>query len=411
MTHDIGLIVEYNPFHNGHLYHLQEAAKAFPDSRLICVMSGNWVQRGEPAAFNKWARARMALEAGADLILELPLAFALQSADRFAFGAVKTLAGSGVVSHLCFGSELGDLGPLKKIAALLAEEPPRFKALLKEALHDGCSYPTALSRACSGYFSDDELSHIIQSPNNILGVEYLKNLLKTRAKITPFTILRTGAGYHSLDLEGSIASASAIRKGLKEGNERIFQALPAAGSRIISLEIKAGRGPVFPEALNEPLMALLRRATLKELSALPDMEEGLPQRFARICRSTATLEEFLARAATKRYTLSRLHRILCYLLMGINRRDLDSFNRAGPRYLRVLGFSPRGQEALHAMKKKGALPLITRPAKYFRHSRDKRGKKMLALDIKGGDLYNLLYPKAPNRRGGEDYSKSPIKIG
>lgn len=137
MPHHIGLIVEYNPFHNGHLYHLQEAAKALPGSPLICVMSGNWVQRGEPAAFNKWARAQMALQGGADLVLELPLAFALQSADRFAFGAVKTLAGTGVVSHLCFGSELGEVAPLQRIAALLAEEPPRFKNLLKEALGGG----------------------------------------------------------------------------------------------------------------------------------------------------------------------------------------------------------------------------------------------------------------------------------
>ncbi len=405
----IGLIVEYNPFHNGHLYHLQEAGKAFPGSRIICVMSGNWVQRGEPAVFNKWARAHMALKGGADVVLELPTVYALQSADRFAFGAIHTLLGCGGVSHLCFGSELGEIEPLKKMAALLAKEPPRLKALLKDLLAAGNSYPAALCQAAADYWCDEEMGRIISSPNNILGIEYLKHLLKAPSDIVPFTILRHGTGYHSLDLQGSIASATAVRKGLREENDQAYQALPPFSREIISREISTGRGPVFWESLGPALMAQLRRAGIKELSALPDMEEGLAQRFFKTCRTTSTLQEFLAQTATKRYTFSRLRRILCYLYLGLSRRDLDAFNKSGPQYLRLLGFSPRGREVLHTIKKQGLLPLITRPAKYFRHSPDKMGKKMLAMDLKGADLYNLLYPSPQARRGAEDFAATPLQ--
>jgi len=161
--------------------------------------------------------------------------------------------------------------------------------------------------------------------------------------------------------------------------------------------------------LTLPLLTLLRRASLAELADLPDMEPGLAERFLKTGRSAATLEEFLALTSTRRYTLSRLQRILCYLYLGINRRDLQSFNRSGPRYLRILGFSPRGREALNAMKKKAKLPLITRPARYLRHSRDARGRKMLAFDLKGSDLYCLLYPEPAHRRAGDDYRHPPLQ--
>lgn len=407
---NIGLIVEYNPFHNGHLHHLQEARKAYPGSSIICVMSGNWVQRGEPAVFNKWARAQMALRGGADVVLELPTVFALQSADRFAFGAIGTLKGAGIVNHLCFGSELGDLSPLQKIAQLLAEEPAPFKELLKETLSAGHSYPTALSRAAAAYLGQEEILSIIQSPNNILGVEYLKNLIKARSDIHPFTIQRRGAHYHSKDIEGRIASATAIRQGLCDDNTRITQAMPASSNKIISREIEKGRGPIFPKALGPALMTLLRRASLKELQALPDMEEGLPQRFFKACRTTTTLPDFLHTIATKRYTLPRLQRILCYLYLGISHQDLKASNKAGPQYLRVLAFSPEGRETLHAIKKEGRLPLVTRPAKYFRHSTSLTGKKMLAADIKAADLYNLLCPRPAARTGSDDFTTSPLQL-
>ncbi len=409
--HIIGLVVEYNPFHNGHLHHLREAKKTLPDeTAIVCVMSGNWVQRGEPALLNKWARTAMALQGGADLVLELPTAFALQSAENFALGAVQTLAATNVVSHLCFGSEAGEISVLQKIAYLLLKEPPLFKEKLKLLLNKGRSYPAALSQAASLILADHRITKIIKTPNNILGVEYLKNLLKINSKIIPFTIPRKGVSYHSLRLEGNIASATAIRKGLEEnGLSFVSQSLPTSSINIIKKEIEAGKAPVFPKALSSSLMILLRRSSLEDLYQLPGMEPGLPERFHKICHSTNTITEVLKAVATRRYTRPRLQRILSYLFLNISNHDLISYNASGPKYLRVLGFSPTGQKILHKIKKTSPLPLVTSPAKYFRYQQDKIGHKMLSLDIKAANLYNLLYPDISARNSGGEFSLSPLK--
>lgn len=410
--HIIGLVVEYNPFHNGHLYHLREAKKTLPgETATVCVMSGNWVQRGEPALLNKWARTAMALQGGADLVLELPTAFALQSAENFALGAVQTLAGTGVVSHLCFGSEAGEISMLQKIASLLLEEPPLFKEKLRLLLNEGCSYPAALSQAASLILANHKITETIKTPNNILGIEYLKNLLKINSPIIPFTIPRKGASYHSLHMEGNISSATAIRKGLQEnGLSSVTHSLPASSTNIIKKEIAAGKAPVFLKALNSSLMTLLRRSSLEDLYQLPGMEPGLPERFYKICRSANTVKEVLENVATRRYTRPRLQRILSYLFLNISNHDLIACNTSGPKYLRVLGFSSVGQKILHKIKKTSPIPLVTNPAKYFRYQQDKFGQKMLSLDIKAADLYALLYPDISAGENGEDFLRPPLRV-
>ncbi len=408
----IGLVVEYNPFHNGHLYHLKEAKKTLPGkTAIVCVMSGNWVQRGEPALLDKWARTAMALQGGADLVLELPTAFALQSAENFALGAVQTLAGTGVVSHLCFGSEAGEISILQEIASLLLEEPPLFKEKLRLLLNEGHSYPAALSQAASLVLANHKITKTIKTPNNILGIEYLKNISKMNSKIIPFTIPRKGASYHSLHMEGDISSATAIRKGLQENDlSFVSPSLPSSSTAIIKKEIAAGKAPIFPAALNSSLMALLRRSSLEDLYQLPGMEPGLPERFYKICRSVNTVKEVLETVATRRYTRPRLQRILSCLFLNISNLDLISYNASGPRYLRVLGFSPTGQKILHKIKKISPVPLVTSPAKYFRYQQDKTGYKMLDLDIKAADLYRLLYPDVSAGKEGEEFSRSPLRV-
>lgn len=374
-------------------------------------MSGNWVQRGEPALIDKWARTKMALYGGADVVLELPASFAFQSAENFALGAIRSLNDTGAVTHLCFGSELGDINPLHKIASLLADEPLELKELIKERLGKGLSYPSALAKSVDLFLNDTMVSQVINKPNNILGIEYLKSLIKINSSIIPFTILREGTGYHSLELEGEIASATAIRRGIKENIiQKIAPTLPSSSMNILIKEIDAGRGPIFYDNLDISILTLLRRATLRELYLLPDMENGLPERFYKACRSKNTINEIIKEVKTKRYTTPRLQRILVYLLLGISKSNIKIFTEHGPKYLRVLGFSSRGQEILHLIKKNSQLPLVTSPSKYFRHCQDKIGHKMLALDIKASDMYTLFYQNHSFRIAGQDFRTPPIKI-
>ena len=407
----IGLVVEYNPFHNGHLYQIQEAKRRFPAAKILCVMSGNWVQRGEPALVDKWSRAEMALKGGADLVLELPTAFALQSAEKFAYGAVYSLVATGVVTHICFGSELGEVAPLRQVARLLLEEPPAFKLCIKAYLDQGYSYPKCLALAVSEHLATPEISRIVRTPNNILGIEYLRTLMEADSSIIPFTIRRKGTSHHCEDVAGSIASATAIRQSIKAGaTATAYGALPKASIDIISREIQKGKAPIFRQHLGTSLLTLLRRSSLAYLYTLPDMEPGLPERFFRACRETTSLEAFLAAVATKRYTLPRLQRILCYLYLSLGKKELSAYNHGGVRYLRILGFSNSGRQVLRQMKEWATVPLIEKPARYFRQHTDDVGKRMLLLDIKGTDMHDLLCVEPAARKAGRDYVTSPIRI-
>lgn len=214
----VGLITEYNPFHNGHKYHLEASKEKASATHSIAVMSGNFLQRGEPALLDKWTRAKMAVDSGVDLVLELPTVFATQSAEYFAHGALSVLEDTNVVDSLCFGSELGDTELLKDIADVLVDEPLEFKNILKKHLNLGLSFPKARSLALKAFFEHAKYSHfekiekIVESPNNILGIEYMKSLIKLKSKITPLTIKRVYSNYHDKDINSSIASATSIRE-------------------------------------------------------------------------------------------------------------------------------------------------------------------------------------------------------
>ncbi|HWI55452.1 MAG TPA: nucleotidyltransferase family protein, partial [Desulfobacteria bacterium] len=208
----VGVITEYNPYHNGHLYHVERARETCNADYVISIMSGHFLQRGEPALFNKWARAKMAVRGGVDLVIELPTAFSVRSAKTFAHGSVSLLHATRVTTHLCFGSEIGSTDDLWPAAKLLFDEPPEFKAHLNTYLSQGLSYPAARDKAVSSYSAETDSegcpADILSSPNNILGIEYMKSLLELQSDIQPVTIKRHAAGYHDTDISqgGSIAS-------------------------------------------------------------------------------------------------------------------------------------------------------------------------------------------------------------
>lgn len=413
----LGIVAEYNPFHNGHLYHLQTSRVHSGADCVVVVMSGNFTQRGEPAVVDKWARTEMALQCGVDLVIELPVPYAMASAEYFAFGAVRLLDSLGIVNTLYFGSESGNLDKLSTAASILADEPAGYKEALKGYLDTGKSYPAARQKALSVYLKEqygkDSVSSVLSSSNNILGVEYLKAIKRLNSSIVPVTINRIGNAYNSTTLDGSISSATSIRKVLsdntwQQSRELLTSALPNSSMAILEREFELGRGPVFPSDFADILLAFLRKMSLEQISALPYMEEGLENRIRTAASKAGTYVDLLNFICTKRYTNTRIQRILFSILTGLNQDLFDNFNNAGgPSYIRVLGFNHTGRQLLSEMKTTVSLPVITKTADY-KKSQLYGVKNMLNLEAEATDLYVLGNRNPLMRNSGSDYIHNVI---
>ncbi|OME74146.1 nucleotidyltransferase [Paenibacillus odorifer] len=369
----VGIIAEYNPLHNGHVHHFTEAKRLSGAERAIVVMSGPFTQRGEPAAVSKQARTEMALRMGADLVIELPVAYAVQPAEWFAFGAVALLEATGVVDSLCFGSEAGTLGSLLPLAKYLAEESSELQSEIRRRMALGASFPAAYSAAAAVAFegtlheeeSPGDAGELLRQPNNSLGLHYLIALQRLNSKIEPLTVPRTAAGFHDpLQVDSSIASATAIRKLLQEGGSPAAY-MPEYSVSILEREHAAGRGPLELEHFRGPLRHLLSTRTASELRTIQDMNEGLENR---ILRLMPDLEQFsisglLQALKSKRYTHTRLQRLLLHILLNHTKEEMTpSVLAEGPGYIRILGFRESGRALLKEMKQKATLPIIMRPS-------------------------------------------------
>jgi len=413
----LGIVSEYNPFHNGHLHHLK-ASKALSGANCtVAVMSGNFTQRGEPALVDKWARTEMALLCGIDLVIELPFIYAMSSAEYFAFGAVKLLDSLGVVNMMSFGSESGSLEKLSETASILSEEPEHFKHMLKESLSRGKSYPAARQEALSSYlvakYNHDSLSDILKNSNNILAVEYLKALKQLSSNIIPMTIERVGNKYNSVELSDELSSATSIRKIVAENSwsdarQLLAAALPNQSLAILEREIELGRGPVFPSDFGMLLFSLLRRMSAEEINSLPYMEQGLENRFKQAGESTGSYEDLLGALCTRRYTNTRMQRILFCLLTGLHKSKFDFFNQnGGPAYIRVLGFNETGRKLLSEIKDKAGLPVITKAAN-FKSSDLPRVSDMLQMEAAASDQYVLGFKNTALRKSGSEFTRNVI---
>lgn len=379
----VGVIVEYNPFHNGHLYHLQQAKKVTAADAVVAVMSGYFLQRGEPALVDKWTRAEMALLGGADLVLELPAVFASQPAEWFAYGAVAVLNATGIVNTLCFGSESGDLTWMQEVARTLAREPSSFRQRLQQYLKEGLSYPDAYGRTLHDFHPD--IPSELAEPNNILGISYLAALRKTESPIRPFTVRREKAGYHQRELtDHHIASATAIRRQWLESGDvnAIEPFVPPTTFLLLKDRTEKGIPPLTWESFHHMLFAKLMTATVEELALYYNVEEGLEHRLLQQLSHSHTVNEYITALKTKRYTWNRLQRVMTAILLGWTKTDVNrTLLAGGPTYLRVLGFSDKGRLLLKQMKKTATLPIITRISK------DR--PSMLEWDIRASRLYNL----------------------
>lgn len=407
-----GIIAEYNPLHNGHVYHFNEAKRLSGADHVIVVMSGPFTQRGEPAAVSKRARTEMALHMGADLVIELPVAYAVQPAEWFAFGAVSLLEATGVVDSLCFGSEAGTLGELLPLAGFLAEESSALQSELRRRLALGASFPAAYSAAAAAVWEEshpgERLSgteELLRQPNNSLALHYLIALRRLGSAITPLTVPRTGAGFHDpLQAGSSIASATAIRRLLKEGGSPA-EYMPDYSVSILEREHAAGRGPLELEDFSTQLRHILSTHTADELRSLHDMNEGLENRLLRVL---PLLEQFstsglLEALKSKRYTHTRLQRLLIHTLLNHSKTEMmPSLLAQGPGYIRVLGFRDRGRKLLKVMKQSARLPVLTSPAQ-FTHPQ-------LERDLQAAAAYAGAFANPLRSDLYSDYLLPPVRV-
>lgn len=351
----VGVVAEYNPFHAGHAFHLQETRKLVGECAIAAVMSGHFVQRGDCAVLDKWSRARTALEGGADLVLELPTVYAASSAEGFARGAVGVLAAAGVAAYLSFGSECGDVDKLQQVAACLDSDI--YRAGLRRFLDEGMPFAACRQAVVRGILGRD-LSDLLSHPNNNLGIEYIRALNALSSSIRPLTIPRRGASHDGGD-HPEYPSASFLR------------------GKILAGELEAAN-PASLKYGERAALAVLRAMDEEEFAALPDCGEGLSHRLYWAVRQGRTLEEAYSLAKTKRYAHARIRRALLWGALGLRETDRP----ACPPCLRVLGANGRGREALREMKRKASLPVITKPA----HG---RGISLLELEARCTDFYQL----------------------
>ena len=377
-----GIITEYNPLHMGHVHLMAEARRLLgPETGILCVMSGNYVQRGDFAAAGKHARAAAAVRSGADLVLELPVPWALSSAEGFAAGAVEILKATGAVSHLVFGSEGGDAAPLVRCAEALCSGA--FPEALRKELKKGDSFPAARQRALEALLSKEDAA-ALSRPNDTLGVEYCKAL--RGSGIQPVAVLRRGAAHDGADVGDGIASASAIRALLRQGEEEAALGLCApAMAEAYRMEREAGRAPASLERCERAFLARLRFLEEADWAALELGNEGLYRRFFRSSRSAASLSELLETVKTKRYPLARLRRTVFRAYLG-----LPPALPEGPAYLRVLAANERGTALLAGMRKTAALPVLTKPAAVRRLGPGARC--LFDLEARADRLYALACP-------------------
>ena len=425
----VGIIAEYNPFHKGHAYQLRKAKELSGADFAVVVMSGDFVQRGGPALTDKYLRAEMALRSGADLVLELPAVYATGSAETFARGAVSVLEALSFVDALCFGSEAGELSELLPYARLFEEEPPLYRACLQGYLRQGFSFPAARSRAAEEYRNSTErilpcsaddadcrrAASVLDSPNNILGVEYLRALLHKKSRIEPLTLRREAAGYHELTLDTEMASASAIRNAVA-GADRVDRVsldpmvaaqLPEASTELLTGAMQRGE-TISLDDFSPQLFYRLLNASQAELAAMQDVGEELAARIYKKRLAFTTAEKFAERIKTRQVTHTRVTRALCHILLGFSEKELEEKKAADyPVYLRALGFRKSAGELLSAIKRESNLPLLVKAADAGKLMRAEQ-LTLFEQDVAAAHVYESAVALKTGRPLKNEYTRSPV---
>ena len=396
-----GIIIEYNPMHRGHRYLLEQTrALLGADTAVIGVMSGNFVQRGDFALVRKHARARAAVESGMDLVLELPLPWAVASAERFADGGVQVLLGTGLVTELVFGSECGDASALQRIAGALLR--PEMDGLIRRELDKGDSFAAARQRALGALLPAEEAA-LLEDPNNTLGIEYCKALRRRNSAVRPMTVARKGMHHSGRDPGEGPAPATLIREALRRGErDWALSEMTPAMRAVYEAEEAAGRAPVFRENCERAVLARLRSMRESDFAALDEGREGLWRRLYAAARTAVSVEEALEAAKTKRYAYARLSRMILWGYLGLTPVDFP----AEVPYLRVLAANETGRSLLGRMRKNAAVPVLTKPADARLLPEAARG--LFEWEARATDLYTLAYPDLTVAHGGAEWREGPV---
>lgn len=417
----VGLVTEYNPFHNGHKYHIEEAKKATGAEYAIAVMSGNFVQRGAPAVIDKYSRARMAITNGADLVIELPVCYATGSAEFFAHGAISLLDKLGIVDYVCFGSECGDIGLIQAAAELLNNTPDSFESKLQSSLKEGLTYPAARLKALEYSLSQSDdtnrsqaLLKLFMEPNNILGIEYVKAILNSSSSMIPITITRKAAHYHEKDLaeikertddslinklnddmtlsNKAISSATAIRNVIqdKESNFNLSKAENSVPKDVYEF-LCANWNKTYPITI-EDFTGIIKYKLLSEdsqsLTRYVDITSDLADRMKNFTAYDVGISELTKEIKTKNMTLTRINRALIHLLLNIQNDTFQEYKQNGYTfYARVLGIKKESSHLLRKIIKNDRIPVITKVSA-ANEQLDVLGRKMLSEDLFAAHLYN-----------------------
>lgn len=369
-----GIVCEYNPFHKGHAYQIEDTRRQLgEDTCIISVMSGNFVQRGEASICSKFARGEMAVEAGVNLVIELPTVYAMASAEYFAKGAIEILKATGVCDYISFGSECDDLNLLKETAFHVKSD--EFINKIKEEMKNGVSFPKARTLA----LEDKAMKNIIEKPNNILAIEYINALKDSDIKF--INVKREGAHHDSEETVGDIASASNIRNFIHFENE-YKKFLPETSASILEREIKKGMAPIKTTDFESMILYSLRKMTFDDMKKLEGSQDGLAERLYKATGKANCLEDIYTAIKTKRYTLSRIRRLVMQAFLGITKDDI--LKKA--EYIKVIAFDTKGQKLLKEMKLKSSLPVITKNS-----AKANFNYPMFASEIVYDNIYSLAF--------------------
>ena len=399
----IGIIAEYNPFHNGHLYQIQKAKELTGADTVITVMSGNFTQRGDTSLVNKFEKTKIALQNEVDMVIELPTIYSISSAENFALGGVKILNEIGNIDYLVFGIEEENLEKLQAIADVLVNEDDEFKRNIKEELDKGNSYPKAREIVLKKVLSSENVENIMQKPNNILAIEYLKALKTTNSKIKPFAIKRKNTMHNDENINENYASGTYIRKLFIENNfNEIKKVVPKyTYERLLELKNQG----TYVSSINDfsdIVIYKIRTMTKEEISQIADVNEGLENSIKLASTTCKTIDEIIDKVSTKRYTKTRISRILTYILLDITKSEMEQSKNAN-QYIRVLGINKKCEGILKTINNN---KLITSLKKFEENNRE---NQLLNIDKKATEIYTIKYPKSV--QANLDYtSKFIIKI-
>jgi predicted nucleotidyltransferase len=424
----LGVIAEFNPFHNGHQFLLQKSKELTGADFSIAIMGGNFLQRGEPACWNKWVRTEMALRSGFDLVIELPFVFSSQDARGFAQAGVKILDSLGVVDYITFGCENENIEIFSILATLIRKDPPFIRKIIKEELKKGDSFPKIREKAIISFYREynheltgiplNKIRNVLRQPNNILALEYMISLQKLKSNIKVLPVKRIGSRFSEYKLEGRYSSATAIRNIINQYyynscNPQLLKELkktmPLSTYQIISEQLKDGINPVLFSNFEQSIFNRLRSVPMQDLKRINGIQEGLENILKKAALLTGNIEELISMTKSKRYTRTRIQRIIIHSLLNLTKQEVKTFNNNGPLYCRVLGMTKKGRDILKKAKLNSKLPMVQQLKRFYRHNNN-LGKdivlNMLNYDILATDLYVLAYNRRDLRTGRQDFTRS-----